>query len=366
MVNNDIGYQRLFNQRIEGRKFERPEDVVRWMGAIQAQSYNQSLWAIGIRMNSPNVSVIENAIANGKIVRVSLIRGTIHFVPPEDARWMLNLSAPRILPKVQREFEKYEIDQIIVDRCMELFSNALKGGNRLTRLEMMKLLEDAGINTKNQRGYHILLYASQIGLICFGPKQDKEQTFVLLDEWISHSDVLTREESIAKLAMKYFISHGPATIHDFAWWSGLTVKDAKMGLGAINSMLSSENIMGKEYWAERLNNHIAYNSPNSYLLPGYDEFILGYKDRSDVLADEHASKIVPGNNGVFQPTIVINGQIAGTWKPITNKGTIDLTYIPFSQYGVSEKSIIESANWYSKFIGLPLSSTTIQEDHEPT
>lgn len=355
-----MAHLRLYNQRIVESGLAGPDEVVRWLGAIQAQDYLQSLWAIGLRMQQSTVTDIEQAIADRKIIRTWPMLGTIHFVPPEDAKWMLKLSASRMIAKDRRRLEQLRLDEGIMERCKELFYDALKGGKRLPRSDMMTLLEDAGISTKEQRGYHILWYTSQTGLICLGPKQDKQQTFVLLDEWAPNSRELSREASLAELAGRYFASHGPATIHDFAWWAGLTVTDAKAGLEAAKPGLISEEIDGKEYWMTEAPGQIAADESSVHLLPGFDEYLLGYKERSAVLTVEHALRIVPGNNGVFLPTIVVAGRVVGTWKRRLKKGSIEITLNPFAQLGDSEKRAIEAARCYSAFIGLPLSSTAIE------
>src|SRR5215472_1459933 len=263
---------RLLNQRIEGEKCERPEEVVKWMGALQAQDYQQSLWAIGLRTQSATVANIEQAIVDRKIVRTWPMRGTLHFVPSEDAKWMLSLSASRMLANDRRRLAQLELDETIMQRCQELFVFALKGKRRLSRPNMMQLLEDAGISTRGQRGYHILWYLSQTGLICLGPMQDKQQTFVLLDEWVPHSRAFSREESLAELVRRYFTGRGPATIHDFAWWAGLTVADAKRGLEGAKSELAKDQIDGKEYWMTGdAEYQRVYDASRVYLLPGFDE-----------------------------------------------------------------------------------------------
>ena len=364
MTNTDIVSQRLVNQRIDGEKLEKPEEVVSWLGAIQAQDYLQSLWAVGLRLKSATLADIEQAISDGRIVRTWPMRGTLHFVPPEDARWMLKLSASRMLAKDGRRLKQLGLDEEIMERCKELFHDALKGNRKLTRPDMMKLLDEAGISTEKQRGYHILWYASQDGVICPGPMQDKQQTFVLLDEWVPNSRDLSREESLAELAARYLTSHGPATVHDFAWWSGLTVTEARSGLEATWPGLTSEKIDGKEYWmTSDTRGHKAYGKSSVDLLPAFDEYLIGYKDRSAVLAVEHASRIVPGRNGVFQPTIVVGGRVAGTWKRRLKKNTIEITLIPFAQLGDLAESAIEAANAFSDFVGLPLSSTEIEADN---
>jgi Winged helix DNA-binding domain len=356
-MREEIACRRLVNQRIDGERFEKPEEVVRWLGAIQAQDYPQSLWAIGLRLKSATVADIERAISGGKILRTWPMRGTLHFVPPEDAKWLLKLSASRTLAKDGRRLEQLGLDKEIMERCKELFYDALKGNKRLSRPEMMQLLEEAGISTANQRGYHILWYVSQAGLICPGPMQDKQQTFVLLDEWVPHSRELSREESLAELARRYFASHGPATVHDFAWWAGLTVTEARSGLETAMSGLISEDIDGKEYWmTSDAPGQIACDRSSVHLLPGFDEYLLGYKDRTAVLTVEDAPGVVPGKNGVFLPTIVVGGRVVGTWKRRLKKNSIDITLNPFAHLGDSDERAIEAAKSYSDFVGLPLSS----------
>ncbi|MDQ5828115.1 MAG: winged helix DNA-binding domain-containing protein, partial [Chloroflexota bacterium] len=338
MTNADIACRRLVNQRIDGKKFEKPEEVVRWLGAIQAQDYLQSLWAIGLRLRSATVTDIEQAIFDGKIIRTWPMRGTLHFVPPEDAKWRLKLSASRMLAKDGRRLTQLGLDEEIIERCKELFYDALKGNRRLSRPDMMTLLEEAGISTENQRGYHILWYVSQSGLICLGPMQDKQQTFVLLDEWVPNSRELSREESLAELTRRYFASHGPATVHDFAWWAGLTVAEARSGLEAAIPGLISEKIDGKEYWmTSDAPGHKAYDKSSVHLLPGFDEYLLGYKDRGAVLTVEDAPKVVPGKNGVFLPTIVVGGRVVGTWKRRLKKNSVDITLSPFTHFGNSDE-----------------------------
>ncbi len=361
MTNADTAHPRLYNQRIAGPSLAGPGEVVRWLGAVQAQDYPQSLWAIGLRLRQATVTDIEQAIVERMIIRTWPMRGTLHFVPPEDARWMLKLSASRTIARDRRRLAQLELDDAIMGRCQELFYDALQGGKCLSRASMMQVLEDAGIGTTNQRGYHILWYTAQTGLICLGPMHDKQQTFVLLDEWAPHPRELSREAALAELAGRYFASHGPATMHDFAWWAGLAVADARAGLEAAKPGLIAEKMGGKDCWMTKdAPSHTAYDRSRAYLLPGFDEYLLGYKDRGAVLAGEHAPKIVPGGNGVFLPTIVVAGQVVGTWKRKPTKGSVDITLRPFAQLGAAEESVIEAARWYSAFIGLPLSATAIE------
>ena len=356
MTDTEIARRRLVNQRIEGERFEKPEEVVRWLGAIQAQDYPQALWAVGLRLRSATVADVERAVAEGRILRTWPMRGTLHFVPPEDARWMLELSASRVLARDGRRLGQLGLDEVLMERCKELFYVALRGNRRLSRPEMMRLLEEAGVRTEGQRGYHILWYLSQEGMICPGPMQGKQQTFVLLEEWVPNLRELSREESLAELAGRYFASHGPATVHDFAWWAGLTVTEARSGLEARMPGLISEKIDGKEYWmASDAPDHTAYDEAGVHLLPAFDEYLLGYRDRTAALAREDASKIVPGGNGVFRPTIVVGGRVVATWKRRLRKNAIDLTLDPFAPPVDWEERALGAAGSYSDFVGLPLS-----------
>lgn len=360
----EIARQRLVNQRIDGEKFARPEEVVRWMGALQAQDYAQSLWAIGLRMQSATVADIEQAIADRKIVRTWPMRGTLHFVPAEDAKWMLRLTAARILAGDKRRLEQLELDAHTIERAKELLHDALEGGKRLTRTEVMRLWEDAGISTKGQRGYHLLWHSAQTGLICLGPIEEKQQTFVLLDEWVPSSRELSRDEALAELAKRYFVSHGPATAPDFAGWAGLTLTDARAGLEEAKSGLVAERIEDLEYVqaAADAPGEKANMPASAHLLPGFDEYLLGYKDRSAVLATEHAPYIVPGGNGVFLPMIVVAGQVAGTWKRTLRKNALDVVLKPFAHVGDAQERVIAAATCYSNFLGVPLSSVLLAGD----
>lgn len=357
-----IGLRRLLNQRIAGTKFQTPAEVVQWMGAMQAQDYHQALWAIGLRMPAATVAQVEQAIAAGHILRTWPMRGTIHFVPPDDAKWMLTLCAARMLAADTRRMGQLDLTLEIIERCQAVFVDALSGGKRLTRAAMLRLLEDAGISTAGQRGYHILWYLAQSGIICLGPMDGKQQTFALLDEWAPHARDLPREEALAELTRRFFTSHGPATLADFARWSGLTITDAKAGVRMNSDALIAADIDGTEYWLSKEQAEQALDAAGVYLLPGFDEYVLGYKDRSAVLAAEHAQKIVPGNNGIFFPTVVIDGQIVGVWKRKLKRKGVDMSFEPFTAFGKMEAQVQAAAREYSAFLDLPIAATTIGGD----
>jgi len=354
VANQVIANRRLNNLRIAGRTLDQPEAVVKELGALQAQDYMQAVWAIGLRTASAVLTEVEQAIADRKIILSWMQRGTIHALPPEDVKWMLRLAAPRVLRQGKTRLAQLGLDEDTLSRCRNVIHNALKSGGVISRPALLQLLEEAGISTAGQRGYHILWTSAYQGLICFGPRQGKQQTFVLLDEWVTDSRELSFEESRAELARRYFASHGPATVQDFAWWTGMTLTDAGKGLEAVKSSFASEIIEGKEYWMPQAPAADTDRNSGVHLLAGFDEFILGYKDRSAVLEPENAHLIVPGNNGIFLPTLVADGKVLGTWKRSFKKQGIELTVHPFEPVGEREGEVLQAAERYAAFIGLPL------------
>jgi hypothetical protein len=319
---------------------------------MQAQDYPGVKWSVGLRLPGATDSDIEQAIANKAIIRTWPMRGTLHFVAPEDARWLLKLLTPRVIAQTAGRYRQLELDDDIFARSQELFAQALQGGKQLTRAEMLQLLEAAGIATTGQRGYHLLARAAQDGLICFGPPSGKQQTFTLLEEWIPPAKSLERDEALAELARRYFTGHGPATVQDLAWWSGLTLTDARAGLEMVKSDLVQETIGGQTYWLSP-DIPAPKDPPATFLLPGFDEYLLGYKDRSAALDPIHAQKIVPGNNGIFNPTVVIDGKIVGTWKRAFKKEAVMMTVSPFNPLSQAQsRAINAAAKLYASFVGL--------------
>lgn len=364
MTNKRIAGLRLLNQHISSPAFQQPEQVVRALGALQAQDYMQAVWAIGLRTGSAGLADVERAITEREILLTWSLRGTIHCVPPEDVKWMLQLCAPRLLRAAKRRLEQLELDDQTLERCRRIIYHALKGGQCVTRPDLLRLLEEEGISTASQRGYHILWHCAYNALICFGPLHGKQQTFVLLDEWVTGSRELSFDESLAELALRYFTTHGPATVYDFAWWTGMTVTDARAGLDAVSNELISEVIESGEYWMPNTPGDGTETGKSSgvYLLPGFDEYILGYKDRSAVLEPKTAPLIVPGNNGVFMPTIVWDGQVIGIWKRTLKKKGAELMVYPFrSLDGVLKEQLEQAAGRYAAFLGLPLTKLDMKE-----
>jgi hypothetical protein len=351
MTSPEIARLRLHTQHIAGARFEKAGEVVAWLGAVQAQDYLGALWAVGLRMRNAVEADVERAIADRTIIRTWPMRGTLHFVAAADIRWMLELLTPRVASNIRQYLlREFDLDEGAFARSKDLFARALQGGKQLTRNAMYDVLEAGGVSA-TQRGRHILTLLAQDGFICFGEREGKQQTFALLEEWAPAAKRMARDESLAEIAKRYFIGHGPATLQDFAWWSGLTMADATTGLEMVKRSLAQETINGQTYWLAPSTPTIKEPSPAAYLLPAFDEYKVAYKDRSAVL-DPAYTKQANSGNGIIYPTIVVDGQVIGTWKRALKKDTLVITPSPFAKHKSAEtRAIAEAANRYGKFLG---------------
>lgn len=356
----DITRHRLLSQYIEGRRFRTPGDVVQWLGAVQAQDYAASLWAVGVRMREATERAVESALANKKIIRTWPMRGTLHFVSPSDVRWMLKYLTPRMVARGALRFRQLELDPTTFSKSRRIFSKSLEGGKRLTRDEAYELLEKNCISCKGQRGIHILWRLAQEGLICHGPRTGKQTTFVLLDEWVPVMPTISRDEALAQLARRYFLSHGPATLQDFAWWSGLTAADAQESLDAVRSSIASETIGNKTYWFADEDASTSRSGPGAHLLPAFDEFLVGYTDRSDAIDQKYAKRMHPGG-GILNATFVAGGLIRGTWTRTMKQNHFELRIKPFeSMKRIQRDTLKKAIVRYGRFLGMPV---TFVVDH---
>jgi len=355
----NIALSRLANQRIAGPTCAQPGDVVGWLGALQAQDYRGALWAFGLRTAGTTERDIEQALAERAIVRTWPMRGTLHCVASQDVRWLLALLTPRVIAHSAGRYRQLELDEATFGRSKEVFAKALQGGKQLTRAEMLHALAQAGIATTGQRGYHLLGRAAQDGLICFGVPQGSRQTFALLDEWIPESGGRPREEALAELTTRYFTSHGPATAQDLMHWSGLMAAEVKAGLGAAGKELTRATMGDQVYWLPRETLELSSGGSAVHLLPGFDEYLLGYRDRRAVLDPIHAQRICPGNNGMFSPTLVVDGKVAGVWKRTLKRDKVVIEVAPFRPLTPpEERGLGAAAERYGAFLGLPAALLT--------
>jgi hypothetical protein len=347
----DITRLRLQNQHLSIQQFTQPKEIVKWLGAVQAQDYGGAVWAIGQRLKGNSAKTIEKAFTNGDIIRTHVLRPTWHFVTPEDIRWMLDLTAPRVLSFTSFRKRYLGLTDEILLKCANVLTKALEGGKQLVRTEIAAALQQAGIATDEQRFIHIMMEMELQQLVCSGRRIGKQFTYALLDERVPKALVLSREEALVTLAERYFTSHGPATLQDYSWWSGLTVADAKKGLEMIKSELISEVVDGSTYWFKDSGTATGKSS-TAYLLPNYDEFIVSYKDRSAAIAEKDLDKADPRGT-IFNNTVVINGQIKGIWKHTFKKDTVVIEVSPFKPLSkATHAAIASAAKRYTRFLGI--------------
>jgi hypothetical protein len=348
---NYICSERLAHLGVSAQRFQRPVEVVGWLGALQAQDYPGALWAIALRLPDATVAHIEGAIADRSIVRTWPMRGTLHFVSAEDIHWMRRLLAPKAIAVAAARRGALGLLESDFARCENVFLKELSGGRQLTRDSLYAVMSDAAVSPDNQRGMHIIRHLAMDGLLCFGSHEGKQPSFALLNDWCPETKVLSHDESLAQLAHRYFTSHGPATIDDLVRWAGLNVRDVKTGIELASDVLTRETIKGKFHWTAQGLRAASQTSPLAHLLPGFDEYMLGYKDRSFALAPEHANAICPGNNGIFIATIVIDGAVVGTWSKTDKKNTVQIKLNPFEPLTDIKLAAIQiAADRYGRFM----------------
>jgi hypothetical protein len=342
-------------------------DLARWFGALQGQDLASLLWSLGVRLPGWTLADVEAALERGEALRTWPMRGTIHLVPPEDARWMLRVFGEKPLAGAAKRREYLGLSERDADRAVEVLGAALAGGGRLTRAECIAALEAGGVSGAGQRGYHLLWYASQHGVTCIGPTVEGEQTFVLLDDWAPTQREVSRDEALATMALRYFRSHGPTTRKDFAGWAGLTAADAKAGIAACGDALAGVRVDGVEMvMAAALLDVACGGSPTSGVgdppqvpewlaLPGFDEYLLGFKDRSLMVDAAGMEAVIPGKNGVFRATLVHEGRVVGTWKRTVTAKAVKVEVTPLARLTKAERQRAENA-WrpYAEFLGRAL------------
>lgn len=348
----EIALGRLSSQQIVQTRFNQPGELTSWLVALQGQDYAGAKWSLGLRLPGSADANIEQAITDRVIVRTWALRGTLHFLAAEDVRWMVALLSARLISGSARRNRELELDEQTLTRSSKLLAQAVKGGTQRTRAELFSILEENNISTSGQRGIHMLYRASFEGLLCQGVTRGRDPLFFAFDDLPTRGKTLKREEALAELAGRYFPSRGPATLQDFAWWSGLPVKEAKAGLEAVQSKLEKETVDGQTYWFSPAEVKIQENSQGVYLMPGFDEYLLAYKDRSAALDDPHYKRGIP-LNGMMPATVVSAGRVIGTWKRTFKKNTVMFEISSFREFTSEEKDNIGvAAERYAEFMGM--------------
>jgi Winged helix DNA-binding domain len=353
MTTLDIARQRLHNQLIARNPFTEPASVVHWLGAVQSQDYAAAQWAIGLRSQAMTSDAVEQACASGAILRTHVMRPTWHFVSPDDIRWLLALTAPRVNAQNAHYYRRLELDDSLFQRSNAALVRALQGGKQLTRAELALVLRQEGIASDNLLRLTFLMIRAELdGVICSGARRGKQFTYALLDERAPHARRLERDEALAELSMRYFTSHGPATMQDLVWWSGLTMADVRVGIRMVGSRLIHEIVNGQTYWFAPSAPPAWHTAQSAYLLPNFDEYIVGYTDRSAVYDASRARGLDPRGNILFSHLVVLDGQVVGSWTRSLQKEVLLFTPTLLDPLNELEmRALRAAAERYAAFLG---------------
>jgi hypothetical protein len=353
----DIPRYRLHNQFLAQTNFTEPGQVVQRLGAVQSQDYAGGKWALAQRLKIATTdAALDTAFNEGRILRTHILRPTWHFVAPEDIRWMLALSGPRVHTANAFMYRQQGLDKAIIKKSYAVLEKVLQGNKHLTRTELGSAFGAAGIkNAESIRLGYFVMSAELDGIICSGARKGKQFTYALLEERTPKVRGWTRDEALAELSRRYFATRGPATLHDFTWWSGLTMADAKEGIDAVKSEFVSEEIQGRTYWFDGSISPVQEKSPTAHLLPNYDEYFIGFKDRSAIGAVIRPFERDANDPAFIAHIIIIDGQIVGGWRRTLKKQAVilELTLIPPLKKA-QERAVAEAANRYGEFLQLPM------------
>lgn len=357
---DDVLRLRLARHGLAGDDLRTPLDVVQRMLALQSQDFPAGKWAVGARAPGTTLADVNAAIDSGEIVRSWPMRGTLHLVPARELNWMLQITTPRLLAGGRTRRAQLDLDEDSIESARAVAFEALEGGRGLTRARFLEVLEDAGIDTQGQRGYHIIGILAQTGTLCWGPHEGKQQLLVLLDEWVPDPRTLTRDEALGEFLFRYLDGHGPATLKDFVWWSKVTVAEAKIGLAVVRDRLDEVQVDGTTYYLPAsvdtapLGDRPQQWSP-ALTLPGFDEYLLGYGDRSLVIGTENFLRVVPGKNGIFFPIVVTSGRVIGTWRATPGRSAMTARAELFEPAtGNIDEDFARSIRAYEAFLGAPV------------
>ncbi|HXG73161.1 MAG TPA: winged helix DNA-binding domain-containing protein [Gemmatimonadaceae bacterium] len=356
MTQIQIVRERMANQFLTTPGFAKASEVVRAMGAVQAQDYSGAKWALSQRANGAPDDVIEREISAGRILRIHVLRPTWHFVAPEDIRWMLALTGPRVISAMASYNRRLELTPAVFRRANGALTDALRGGNHFTRAELGEVLSGARLGKMTgQRLGHVMMQAELEAVVCSGARRGNQFTYALLDERAPPAAALDRDEALLELTRRYFTARGPATPHDFSWWSGLTVGDARRGIDIAGAVLQQLSLDGHTYWFKPRARSAPRESPTAHLLPNYDEYFIGFRNRSAIGQRLGHQRPVTGGSALIAHIVFVDGQIVGGWKRVVQGGNVAIVLSLLLPVTRSEFArIAAAARRFGEFLGMPV------------
>ena len=354
-----VAVRRLGAQRLTGEPFASAVDAVGWLGAVQSQDYGGAKWALGQRTRGVADADVDALFDGGAILRTHVLRPTWHFVLPDDVRWLLELTGPRVKARLAQGDRQMHIDGAVVRRSHAVIEAALRGGAHLTRAELGAALERGGIPASGQRLGHLAMHAELDGVIVSGPRRGRQFTYALLEERAPGARRLDRDEALVELTRRYFRSHGPAQVQDFTWWSGLTAADAKRGLALAGPALVQETIDGASYWSSPGAVRLAERGPVVRLLPNYDEFLVAYRDRSAALDPDRELDLASfSRSGILTHVVVVDGWVRGCWSRRLRGRQVEVELEALDPLDAAGTAALRRAlDDLARFLGAPVTAT---------
>jgi hypothetical protein len=346
-MNRAIAAARLRNQHIEGQPIGAgPAALVARLGAVQSQEFDAAKWALGLRMGSQATdAAIEHAFNDGRILRTHVLRPTWHFVARADIRWMLRLTASHVRRSVATYHRRLGLDRPLLTRAIRIVERALADRGPLTRRELRGLLAKAGLTLDSMPLAFVMIEAELAAVVCSGPRRDRQFTYALLATRAPNAQLLAGDEALGVLVRRYFASHGPATIRDFVWWSGLSTADTKRGLEIVRARQAA--VDGHIYWTVGDRELGSDTSRPVHLLPIYDEYLVAYRDRAAVPHSWQPS----GSTVTFRHALIVDGQVAGTWNVARNHAGLAMTISPGRTLTRQERRAMrEAVSRYERFL----------------
>jgi hypothetical protein len=361
VTNRAIAHARLRNSRLVGPKLATPEEVVGWFGAVQSQDAPGALWGLAQRMASddrPTLKTAASVMDAGRIVRVHALRPTWHFLVPSELRWIQALTSSRVHRVAATMYRRLGLGADEFRRAEAAMIAALRGGRAMTRDELAAAVQPTGIDlTDSLVITHLAMHAELEAVICNGPRRGKQSSYMLVDERVPPVSSLTTADALRELTIRYFASHGPALVHDMAWWSGLTVGSVREGIALAGPALDARRVEGKEYVAAVGGfdpEHGRQPEPHLLLLPNYDEYLGSYSDYTPIF---DASLPRPRNVGdVLGSHLVIrDGLVVGGWRRALARDRVIVTATLLMPLDAADlEALGAAAAEFGTFVGLPV------------
>ena len=360
----DIARARLRAQRLDPPIATAPAELVRWMGAVQAQDLALSRWSVGQRA-ACDAKAVDAALADGSIVRTHVLRPTWHFVAREDIGWMLALTADRVRARLRPYDRNNGVDTEMIRTSSRTIEAAIRRSGHLTRARIADILARRGVRV--EAGWivgHLLMHAELSGVICSGVAEGAQQTYALLEERAPNAAMRVGDDALGELAARYFQSHSPAAPQDFSWWSGLAAAQAKRAIEMIRSSLDECDVGGTRFLVHR---HASVRAAatrrrRAHLLQAFDELVVAYSGTRSIV-DEDGLLVNAKPEGLLTRSVVLDGQVCGRWEKQPRASALAVRVqlaVDVSPRG--RLAIERAAGVYGTFLGQTASTTFVAAD----